>query len=311
MSLALKQRFGDEAEIELGWVNRLGEGLYRDVLGGVATLRSEAGEQEVSLSASIPRWDAPREVDDRARSEVEVLDRLGRLDLPFRIPDWAVTVVTEGRDVLVREAVAGFPLELAVGSKSSRFVPWEITGTIAAQVHVIDPAALHGVVETYPTRRDHGEACLLELEALRGDREGRDVLAWLEAHLPPGGPSHLLHGDLLAQNILLDLDLELAPALIDWEYARIGDPAYDLAIVTRGRRKPFKASRGFEKLVDAYRSAGGAEVSPLQVGFHEVCLHARWYLESLRGESDHGPDHTRSTLLAVLRRVEGRVDRGL
>ncbi|MES1178233.1 MAG: phosphotransferase [Myxococcales bacterium] len=30
------------------------------------------------------------------------------------------------------------------------------------------------------------------------------------------------------------------PAVIDWEYTALGDPAYDLAIVTRGARRPFQ-----------------------------------------------------------------------
>jgi thiamine kinase-like enzyme len=30
------------------------------------------------------------------------------------------------------------------------------------------------------------------------------------------------------------------PAVIDWEYAIRGHPAYDLAIVTRGTRRPFQ-----------------------------------------------------------------------
>ena len=69
------------------------------------------------------------------------------------------------------------------------------------------------------------------------------------AHLPPATPSALLHGDLLGQNILFSLDGEPL-GLIDWEQTELGDPAYDLAIVTRGVKRPFKVSGGLDLLVE-------------------------------------------------------------
>ncbi len=43
----------------------------------------------------------------------------------------------------------------------------------------------------------------------------------MEEHLPPATPSTLVHGDLLGQNILLGLSKP--DAVIDWEYAQLGD----------------------------------------------------------------------------------------
>ena len=74
-------------------------------------------------------------------------------------------------------------------------------------------------------------------------------------HVPPDEPSVLLHGDLLGQNILLAVD---GPHhVIDWEYATRGDPAYDLAIVTRGVKQPFQIAGGLDRLRDAYRAQSG------------------------------------------------------
>jgi aminoglycoside phosphotransferase (APT) family kinase protein len=54
----------------------------------------------------------------------------------------------------------------------------------------------------------------------------RYLASWLDAHRPPPAPLRLVHGDLQPSNILVD------PAgdwyLIDWEYARIGDPREEL-----------------------------------------------------------------------------------
>jgi len=68
----------------------------------------------------------------------------------------------------------------------------------------------------------------------------------------------ILHGDLLGQNILLGPGDR--PTVIDWEYARYGDPAYDLAIVTRGVKRPFQVVDGLARLIDAYQRYGGSEV---------------------------------------------------
>ncbi|HBL25201.1 MAG TPA: hypothetical protein DD490_00010, partial [Acidobacteria bacterium] len=101
----------------------------------------------------------------------------------------------------------------------------------------------------------------------------------------------LLHGDLLGQNILLDLQ-GAAPGLIDWEYARLGDPAYDLAIVTRGARRPFQIENGFGRLLEAY-SGQGREIRKEHVHLHELCLLAGWYRESLDGRLGGHPPEVR------------------
>ena len=65
--------------------------------------------------------------------------------------------------------------------------------------------------------------------------------------------------------------------IIDWEHAAIGDPAYDLAIVTRGVRRPFQVAGGMRKLLDAYHARARAAVSPRDVHLYELCLMARFW----------------------------------
>jgi hypothetical protein len=112
----------------------------------------------------------------------------------------------------------------------------------------------------------------------------REVHAWALEHLPPDEPAVLLHGDLLGQNILLRPREALG--LIDWERAQLGDPAYDLAIVTRGARQPFQIAGGLDRLLESY--AGQAtEIKKDNVHLYELCLLARWYRESLTGPRSH------------------------
>jgi hypothetical protein len=71
------------------------------------------------------------------------------------------------------------------------------------------------------------------------------------------------------------------PGVIDWECAGFGDPAYDLAVVTRGVRRPFQVERGLDRLMAAYCEAGGTEVCIEHVRLHELVLAAYWYREAL------------------------------
>ena len=131
--------------------------------------------------------------------------------------------------------------------------------------------------------------------------EMRDAHGWAMEHLPPAEPSALLHGDLLGQNILLSMD---GPHhVIDWEYARRGDPAYDLAIVTRGVRRPFQIDRGLERLLEAYREHGGRDVAADHVHVYELCLVAGWYREAVSGQWAHPPAAEIDRMRSLLRRL--------
>jgi hypothetical protein len=67
---------------------------------------------------------------------------------------------------------------------------------------------------------------------------------------------------------------------------QLGDPAYDLAIVTRGARQPFQIAGGLDRLLESY--AGQAtEIKKDNVHLYELCLLARWYRESLTGPRGH------------------------
>lgn len=115
----------------------------------------------------------------------------------------------------------------------------------------------------------------------------------------------LLHGDLLGQNIRLPLDN--APlGLIDWERARLGDPAYDLAIVTRGARRPFQIDRGLDRLLEAY-VLRGTELRKEHVHLYELCMMAGWYRDSFEADiRGHSPEVLLGNLQRHFRRVAGR-----
>jgi aminoglycoside phosphotransferase (APT) family kinase protein len=57
------------------------------------------------------------------------------------------------------------------------------------------------------------------------------LLARLEAAVPADQPARLLHMDPKLDNLLLDLEARAPTALIDWDMATLGAPAFDMAVL--------------------------------------------------------------------------------
>ncbi len=100
-------------------------------------------------------------------------------------------------------------------------------------------------------------------------------------------------------------DLEEASiSVVDWESVTLGDPAYDLAIVSRGHRRVFKTDgQRLPELVDAYNDRADAPVDIDHVRIWELWLKAKFFLETFEDEgmSAHA-EQKMSNFEAVLRR---------
>jgi thiamine kinase len=96
--------------------------------------------------------------------------------------------------------------------------------------------------------------------------------------LQHGAPTALCHNDLLAQNILHPGDAGGPLALIDWEYAAVGDPFFDLAVVVQHHGLAADLAAGF---LNAYRqgktSDGDRQRLDGQCRFYR-CLLKLWEL---------------------------------
>jgi aminoglycoside phosphotransferase (APT) family kinase protein len=51
---------------------------------------------------------------------------------------------------------------------------------------------------------------------------------WLHAHLPPESGTAIVHNDFRIGNMIVDVDVGVVAAVLDWELATIGDPLADL-----------------------------------------------------------------------------------
>lgn len=288
-----------EATVAIGWVRKIGTGLWREAYAADVELVPDPNRLSGAWAVLLPGDQATPEAYRRWVAEVKVLGQLARLPLPFRVPA-VLGVFPEGeRPVVIRQFMEGVPLDLRAGRMQS-IKPAKLVGQLAATIHAIDVSAWPGYPPGTTTRRAHGEEQLSVFDDL--DDEVEPARQWASDHLPADREATLLHGDLLGQNILVIP--EEKPALIDWEFCRMGDPAHDLAIVTRGVRRPFQMARGLDRLLDAYAAAGGEPLTAAEVHFREVCLAARWYHEALPGTGREPPEQARARLTSILRRAE-------
>ena len=281
---------------DIGWVKKIGDGLSRDIFAAEVELVDGRCDTYV---VALPRRDAEPALDDRTRRELRLVARLRERELPFRVPEMIGAFPDGDRLALVRRFVRGIELDLRADRQPS-VRPWAIVGEITAAIHSVAGSQVAELVPGPSTRRAHALEEIAAIESLP-PAERKEAHTWAMAHLPPDEPSTLLHGDLLGQNILLAVD---GPHhVIDWEYARRGDPAYDVAIVTRGVKQPFQIANGLQRLLDAYRLRGGAEVTASEVHLYELCMIAGWYRDSLSGRGAHPPAHELDRVRSLLRRL--------
>jgi len=247
----------------------------------------------------------------RLGCEASVLEALASQKLDFSTPEFICFVGKNDmpRDGFIETVVPGICLSDLKKNPDKRSFTIEAIARIASIVHQLPVDRFH-FLDGHPDVRAHVEARRNELspESLADDADASRALQWIEAHLHGDGPVVVLHGDLLPQNILWDWERERL-GVIDWEYAQIGDPAYDLAIVTRGNARLCGARDGVMRLVDACREAGGAPVTPADVTTHELLLVMSWLADAVRSEREgkregHPAKHYRNQIRAILRRAE-------
>ncbi|XXX81446.1 phosphotransferase [Sorangium sp. So ce134] len=288
---AIEVAFSGAGRPRIGRVYHVGHGLSNEVYAAHVELVPDPEGRSGTYAAFIPaRGSAPRTRASWQR-EGALLERVAARTRAIRVPTLTAIVRVGGADVVVRPYLEGVPLDLRAGRQPS-VAPWEVIAQVAATVHGIDADDIPGV-GGHATRRAHA---LSEISVLHGAPRLREAERWALDHLPEEEPPTLIHGDLLGQNILLHWEQPFA--VIDWEYATRGDPAYDMATVTRGSARPFQIDHGLRRLLDAYAAQGRPRIEAAAVHLYELCLVGRWYRDALEGKGGGAPPDQ------VLRHVE-------
>lgn len=153
------------------------------------------------------------------------------------------------------------------------------------------------------------------VERLRRDLDAVDEphpaieygLWWLGERRPePLGPV-VLHGDFRVGNVAVGP--EGVVALLDWEFAHLGDPREDLAwpLVRAWRfgsdERRFGGVAGAARYVDRYRELTRLEIAEEDLLWWEVLGNAKWAVGAVTQSRRHLNGEERSVELAVLGRL--------
>lgn len=163
-------------------------------------------------------------------------------------------------------------------AEARRLMPEQI-GTVLARIHALGPAELPHLPEHTPAR----QIDIVRRMAGLGPTP-RPVFElgfrWLEEQPPRAPPRRLVHGDFRNGNFLVGP--EGLRAVLDWEYAHIGDPMADVAFLCL---KPWRFGNveaevgGFgsrDVFYRAYENAGGGPIDHAAVRYWEVLSNLQW-----------------------------------
>lgn len=198
----------------------------------------DKGLKDVVVRVSVADSTSERE---RARLEAAVLDKLAGIGAP-RLYDFRTKSLWFDTPVMCLQFVDGAHRDLSAASRAEM----ERLGGVVAEVHDLPLGNLADVLVGAPTIEAYVAERLALNQAYRprlrlplpGGMDGRieDAFSAIAARAEWARSAAsfrsaerlvLLHGDVASGNILWPD----GPVLIDWEYARIGDPADEIAYV--------------------------------------------------------------------------------
>jgi len=306
--------FGARVEVE-GKIEPITDGLWhRNYRFWIQGLKSPAAPAQqgyiLRLLEQRYDWQAGPEPRERLLREGETLKVLNTADFPHPTPEFVCFVADDQSQVIgmIETTLPGCSLDAFQDRSTLRAI-----SRAAASVHRISVEEFRHLAGS-ADRAEHVKARLAELDrALFAEfPSAEETRQWILGHLPSGDGACLLHGDLLPQNLLWDWEAssrdEALIGIVDWEMACIGDPAYDLAIVSRGNRNVHGVKQGLKVLVEEYLAFGGRPISVTDVRVHELLLVLHWLEEAWREyqkpkASGQGPDFYENQLRSLYRRT--------
>jgi aminoglycoside phosphotransferase (APT) family kinase protein len=114
---------------------------------------------------------------------------------------------------------------------AERAAVYDAMNATIAQLHSYDPAAIglgdFGRGENYVARQvDRWSKQYRASQTETIDAMER-LIEWLPSHIPPSGPTRLVHGDYRIDNLIIAQDNPAILAVLDWELSTLGDPLAD------------------------------------------------------------------------------------
>jgi aminoglycoside phosphotransferase (APT) family kinase protein len=240
------------------------------------------------------------------RDEFEVLVAAGEAGVSVPAPV-AYLGEVEGREAFAMERVHGE----TIGRRIVRSPPGGLPEQMAAElarVHAIPPARL-----PFLARRDLFERLLAELDTVEEPHPAIELgVAWCRERLPLARPAVVSHGDFRVGNLVVG-ERGLV-AVLDWEFAKLADPAEDLAwpLVRAWRFGADERRLGgvgdVEPYLARYAELTGVEVGTEELDAWEVLGNVKWAIGSLTQARRHLRGEERSVELAILGRLASEVE---
>jgi aminoglycoside phosphotransferase (APT) family kinase protein len=174
-------------------------------------------------------------------------------------------------------------------------------GTLLAKLHSVPLEAVPGLGDQDPIER-----CHRVLDEIGEPHPAFElVLRRLELERPEPRPPAIVHGDFRMGNLLVAE--HGISAVLDWELVHRGDPLEDLGYLCVpawrfGGGEPVAGVGSYAALLDAYRDAGGCEVTLPELLWWQAAGTVWWGVLCLVQASRHLSGTTRSVELAAIGR---------
>ncbi len=128
-------------------------------------------------------------------------------------------------------------------SRDQRPAYFDAMNAAMAQLHSFDPAAIglsdYGKPGNYFARQIGRWGKQYLADELAGRNDDMDaVLAWLEANVPDGDETSVIHGDFRCDNMIFHPTEPRILAVLDWELSTLGHPLADFAYHAMMYRMP-------------------------------------------------------------------------
>lgn len=184
-----------------------------------------------------------------------------------------------------------------------------------ARIHAIDPAPLDFLPGTgAASPLFHGlESLAAQLASLQEPHPALELgLLHLRRALPQDGPRVVCHGDFRVGNFMVGPEGLLA--VLDWEFAHLGDPREDLAwaMVRAWRFRADGLRLGGiappDGFLQTYGEVTGRRVTLAELRPFELLGNVRWAVGALTQARRHLSGEERSVELAVLGRLAAEIE---
>jgi aminoglycoside phosphotransferase (APT) family kinase protein len=304
MSLAAELRAWMEAELRapIADVARVGEGASR------ATWLVRTAAREVVLR--LDTGDGPVAGTELSLAREAAAYRALR-GSNVRIP----ALIASRDDALLVERASGSPDLDALSSPQRAALMLDFAEALA-ELHLVDAEKLELPGFARPRApRDHAREELalwrriFEARVKRPAPLARFAFAWLERGAPEARNTVLCHGDVGPGNFLHDG--ARVTALLDWEFAHLGDPMDDLGwLAFRGHHLQADIGSLTEQLA-RWSARTRWPVSAARVAYYRAFVMLRWLVSCLAALDNGAKSLDRSVYFSIIALVEAVLPRAL